>query len=206
MLTKPQKILADSDSKLAKIITTIPEPTFQSTQDVFFDLMSCIIEQQVHYRSTKKIFQKLLDKAGLTHLNSDNFALLEEKSLPEIKLSLAKYETLARVLSFWQNNQIHWQTLADAEVRATLSQIKGLGHWTIDMILLFTLERPNIFPADDFHLKQIMVDLYQLNPSSKLRAQMLAIAQLWGEQKSLAVKYLWAWKNFQKSPKHSEFI
>jgi DNA-3-methyladenine glycosylase II len=75
-----------------------------------------------------------------------------------------------------------------------LSGIKGIGKWTIDMILLYTLERPNIFPSDDFHLKQIMTSLYHLHPKAKLRAQMLKVAEQWGNQKSLATLYLLAWK------------
>ena len=66
------------------------------------------------------------------------------------------------------------------------------------MILLYTLQRPNVFPYDDFHLKQIMTSLYGLNPSVKLKAQMIAIADEWGENKSLAVRYLLAWKESNK--------
>jgi len=45
------------DPMLEKIIDTIPAPNIESTNDVFFDLMSCVLEQQIHYRSTKRIFQ-----------------------------------------------------------------------------------------------------------------------------------------------------
>ncbi len=48
--------LAQADPVLEKIIGTVPEPIFESTQNVFSDLMSCILEQQIHYRSTKRIF------------------------------------------------------------------------------------------------------------------------------------------------------
>jgi DNA-3-methyladenine glycosylase II len=58
------------------------------------------------------------------------------------------------------------------------------------MILLYTLQRPNIFPYDDYHVKAIMVKRYGLNPNVKLKAQMLAVAENWGRQKSLAVLYL----------------
>jgi DNA-3-methyladenine glycosylase II len=66
------------------------------------------------------------------------------------------------------------------------------------MILLYTLERPNVFPYDDFHLKQIMISLYNLNPKVRLKAQMLEVADNWGNQKSLAVLYLLAYKEFNK--------
>jgi DNA-3-methyladenine glycosylase II len=90
-------------------------------------------------------------------------------------------------------------THSDNEVVKELSSIKGIGKWTIDMILLYTLNRPNVFPYEDFHLKQIMVSLYGLNEKVKLKAQMLAVAENWGEQKSLAVLYLLAYKQYNKS-------
>ncbi len=64
------------------------------------------------------------------------------------------------------------------------------------MILLYTLNRPNVFPYDDFHLKNIMVKLYKLDEKSRLKAQMLDVASAWGEHKSLAVLYLLTYKKF----------
>lgn len=66
------------------------------------------------------------------------------------------------------------------------------------MILLYTLNRQNVFPVDDFHLKEIMVSLYDLNPKLKLKSQMIEIAEHWGEHKAISVKYLLAWKSFIK--------
>ncbi|HMO41449.1 MAG TPA: hypothetical protein PKE17_18710, partial [Saprospiraceae bacterium] len=169
-----------------------------STNNVFHDLMSCIIEQQIHYRSTKRIFAKALEHAGIEYLTLDNFTLFEERSLSQIKLAMNKYETMMSFIEYWSNNTLDFNKLTDEEVIAELSSIKGIGKWTIDMILLYTLERPNIFPYDDFHLKQIMISLYNLDPKAKLKAQMLEVAEKWGNQKSLAVLYLLNWKKHNK--------
>lgn len=194
----PQQFLSEADSVLAKIIETIPEPIIESTGDVFHDMLSCIIEQQIHYRSTKNIFKKSLERTGIEHVTPDNFYLLETHSLPAIKLAMGKYETLLAFLEYWNNNTLDFRQLTDDEVITQLSTIKGIGKWTIDMILLYTLERPNVFPFDDFHLKEIMVKLYGLDPNVKLKAQMIDISNTWGEHKSLAVKYLLAWKEYNK--------
>ncbi|MCU0326449.1 MAG: hypothetical protein MUF45_14535 [Spirosomaceae bacterium] len=191
-----------NDPVLKPIIEIIPEPQIESTKNVFSDLMSCILEQQIVYRSTKKIFQKMLDSAQITELTPDNFEEFEKTALTNTKLSMNKYETIERVVDFWQTNNIDWFLLSDKEVKGHLGSIKGIGVWTIDMILLYTLQRPNVFPYDDFHLKQIMVNLYGLNPDSQLKKQMLEISERWSEQKSLAVKYLLAWKEYnKKTPK-----
>jgi DNA-3-methyladenine glycosylase II len=199
MTLEIEKMLAKNDPILEKIILQIPKPEVESTNDVFHDLMSCIIEQQIHYRSTKRIFAKALERASIDHLTIDNFHLIEKHSLSQIKLAMGKYETILTFIEYWNGNNKDFCTLSDQEVIAELSSIKGIGKWTIDMILLYTLNRPNVFPYDDFHLKQIMVSFYGLNEKVKLKTQMLAIAENWGEQKSLAVLYLLAYKHYNKS-------
>jgi len=189
-----EKELFSADPILNNIIRQIPKPIIPSTYNVFHDLMSCVIEQQIHYRSTKKIFQKMLNKADLQLITPDNFQIFEEKSFTDSNLSNSKYETIASILHFWDTHNIDWLQLSDEEIIATLSTIKGIGKWTIDMILLYTLQRSNVFPYDDYHLKQIMSKLYGLDPKVKLKAKMIEISENWGNQKSTAVLYLLAWK------------
>ena len=198
MPIQPKHFLSKSDLILANIIAQISEPIIESTNDVLHDMLSCIIEQQIHYRSTKKIFKKALERADIERVTPDNFYLLEEYSLSAIKLSMGKYETLLAFVEYWTKNTLDFNNLSDAEVIKELSSIKGIGKWTIDMILLYTLQRPNVFPFDDFHVKEIMIKLYGLNPNVKLKAQMIEISNAWGEYKSLAVKYLFAWKTYCK--------
>lgn len=190
--------LAKNDSALAQIISEIQLPEIESTQDVFHDLMSCVLEQQIHYRSTKKIFQKMLEAAEIEMLTPQNFGDFEEKAFEKYKLSANKYETVLQVLEFWEKNEIDWQKLTDDEVREQLGNIKGIGNWTMDMVLLYTLNRPDIMPLDDFHLKEIMTTVYGLNPKVKLKAAMREISEKWGKHKSTAVLYLLAWKAFNK--------
>lgn len=190
MSSQSKQYLIKADEKLAYIISLIPEPQVESTGDVFFDLMSCVLEQQIHYRSTKKIFAKMLQRAELEVLTIQNFPEFEAKALADAKLSLSKYETVLAVLDFFTENALDWNALSDDAIRQHLSSIKGIGKWTIDMILLYTLGRPDVFPYDDYHLKQVMTRVYGLDPNSKLKAQMLEISSLWGNHRSLAVKYL----------------
>jgi DNA-3-methyladenine glycosylase II len=192
-----EKYLSDADDQLKSIIKVISKTEIISTNDVFHDLMSCILEQQIHYRSTKRIFAKALERAGIEHLTIDNFHLIEKHSLSQIKLAMGKYETMIAFMEYWGRNTLDFNKLSDEEVIKELSSIKGIGRWTIDMILLYTLQRSDVFPYDDFHLKEIMVKLYGLNPNVKLKAQMLEIAEKWGRQKSLAVLYLLSWKKLQ---------
>ncbi len=190
--------LSGTDAVLSDLIASLPEPAFESTHDVFYDLMSCVLEQQIHYRSTKRTFEKMLRQAGLTTLTPDTFALLDERCLAGRAMSLSKQTTLAQILDFWQQSPPDWSALPDAAVRRQLSAIKGVGAWTIDMILLYTLQRPAIFPADDYHLQQIMANLYGLQRGSGLKGRMRSVAARWEGYQSLAVHYLLAWKEWNR--------
>lgn len=57
--------------------------------------------------------------------------------------------------------------MSDEEIIEFLSQIKGVGKWTVQMLLMFTLGRPDVFPVDDLGIQQAMIRLYQLNETGK---------------------------------------
>jgi len=191
--------LSSQDEVLHSIIKEVDWPEVNSTHNVFHDLLSCVIEQQIHYRSTKKTFAKLLAKASLRDLTPDNFTRFEEV-MDDVKLSMNKYETIAGILEFFDLHSPDWLKMSNAEIKEALFTIKGVGHWTTDMILLYTLERPNVFPAQDYHLKQLMSQLYQID-SRQVIAEMKRIAQYWAPYQSYGVKYLLAWKATNKRKK-----
>jgi DNA-3-methyladenine glycosylase II len=193
-----EQLLFNQDSILKQVVAPMEVPSFVSTNQVFHDVISCIIEQQIHYRSSKKIFANALIRSGIAYVTPENFHLLELHGISNLKMAMNKYETLLRFVEYWSNQSKDFFALTDEEVIKELSSIKGIGQWTIDMVLLYTLKRPNIFPVDDFHLKQVMIYLYQLDPKNKLKSQMLQIAEKWGNQKSLAVLYLLEWKKLYK--------
>lgn len=170
-------------------------PSIESSNNVFHDLISCVLEQQIHYRSSKNIFQRMLDRSGVKELTPENFNRFEEKAFEGIKLSAKKYETVMNILDFFSSSQISWENLSDKEVRLKLSQIKGIGPWTIDMILIYTLNRPDVFAYDDYHIKKIMISLFELNPKAKLKAQMKDIIEQYSPYKSKAFLYLLSAKN-----------
>ena len=186
--------LIDKDSILGEIIDIVDIlPSFQPNP-IFHDLIACILEQQIPYRSTKKTFEKLLLRAGISILTPDNFEQFERDGLATVKLTANKIETLQHVVDSWSLLPKNWEQLSDTEVRSTFKQVKGIGPWTVDMLLLYTLQRDNIFPADDYHLKQIMSKLYGLDSKSKLKAQMKEVASVWEPHASKAVLYLLEWK------------
>lgn len=200
--------LIQIDNTLKRIIKTIPLPEIDSTSDVFGDLVSCVVEQQIRYRAKGTMLKKLMDLLDKHSITPDTILALDEAAFAEKKLSNLKYQTLIRVATYWKTNQLakqDWHALSDEEIRNELLQIKGIGNWTVDMILLYTLGRPDIFPADDYHLKKIMTTVYQLNAQAKLKAQMTDIAKEWQPYRSTAVLYLLEWKAYLKQNPGKDF-
>ncbi len=71
-----------------------------------------------------------------------------------------------------------------------LLPIKGIGNWTIDLILLFTLRREDVLPVDDFHLKKVMTQVYEIAGDVNLKTEILNISEYWRPYRSAAVLYL----------------
>jgi DNA-3-methyladenine glycosylase II len=78
-----------------------------------------------------------------------------------------------------------------------LTQIKGVGQWTVEMILMFTLGREDVFAIDDLGIQQSMVKLYDLDASDKkaLKERMLQLSAKWSPYRTYACRYLWGWKD-----------
>lgn len=188
------KYLSSKDEVLKRIILQVELPNLESTQNLFHDLMSCIIEQQIHYRSSKKTFEKLLAKSGLDILTPENFEILEEKALHQVKLSQQKLETITLTIEFFQENKQDWYKMEDEEIHKTLKAIKGIGDNTVDLILIYTLKRENIFPVNDYHIKKIIPQLYG-SDDKKLKSRMLQLAENWSPYQSYATRYLLAYKD-----------
>lgn len=194
------RYLAAQDPVLRELITHLSLPEIVSTQHLFHDLMSCVIEQQIHYRSSKKQFEKMLLLADISLLTPDNFEVFEKKALLKTKLSARKYQTIAAVLEFFGDDVPDWAQMDDTEVRSTLGSIQGVGRWTVDMLLLYTLGRADVFTADDYHLQQIMSRLYGLEQQG-LKTAMKSIAERWKPYRSPGLRYLLAWKEAEKRKK-----
>ncbi|MBC7525768.1 MAG: hypothetical protein H7239_15185 [Flavobacterium sp.] len=108
-------------------------------------------------------------------------------------MSSKKYNALINLSTYWQDNNLaflDWDELTDDEVRNLLKEVKGVGNWTVDMILLYTLQRPNIFPTDDLQLKKVMRKVYEIDEHENLKKEMEFIADDWKPYRSTAVLYL----------------
>jgi DNA-3-methyladenine glycosylase II len=89
------------------------------------------------------------------------------------------------------------QAMSNEEVIEYLIRIKGVGRWTIEMLLMFALGREDVFAVDDLGIQTAMIRLYKLDPGNKkkLREDMIRLSGKWAPYRTYACLHLWQWKD-----------
>ncbi|WP_455221392.1 DNA-3-methyladenine glycosylase family protein, partial [Kaarinaea lacus] len=86
--------------------------------------------------------------------------------------------------------------LSDEELINHLTEIKGVGRWTVEMLLMFAMDRKDVFSCGDLGIQQAMKRLYQIDDNGReLKNRMYAIAENWRPYRTIVCKYLWQWKS-----------
>jgi DNA-3-methyladenine glycosylase II len=195
----PEEHLSAHDPILAKIIQSTP--TFKKTdwnQDMYLALLESIVSQQISVKAADSIFARL---RALFPNEYPAAQLLLEKSDDELRsagLSFQKINYLRNVANFMLEKGIDYHTLdalSDEEIVAYLTPIKGVGKWTVEMLLMFVMNRPDVFPVDDLVIRQKMIKAYQVTETGKVLYQKLhQIAESWRPFRTQACRYLWRWQ------------
>ena len=142
----------------------------------------------------------MLDKAGIRELTMQNLQRFEEEGLKGSKLSIRKYETMLHIKSYFTQNHLDWFDLTETEIIQHLKNIKGIGPWTIDMILLYTFGFPDVFPIDDYHVKIVMHTIYVEHAAGLTKKQRRSIIETWAPYRSLAFHTLISYKDANRNP------
>jgi DNA-3-methyladenine glycosylase II len=163
-------------------------------------LMASIISQQLSTKVAAIIFDRFLALYPGKKPTIQKVLDTSEETLRGIGISYAKIKYIYAVANFCQVHTITDKKLAqlpDEAIIDLLVQINGVGKWTVQMLLMFSLGRENVFAVDDLGIQQAMVKLYRLDPSNKkeLKAKMLSISEAWSPFKTYACLHLWRWKD-----------
>jgi DNA-3-methyladenine glycosylase II len=120
--------------------------------------------------------------------------------LRKIGLSGQKSAYVKNVAEFFISNEINkkmWKKMSDEEIIERLISIKGVGKWTVQMVLMFHLDRQDVLPLDDLIIKNTMIKLYKVKETGKeQKIKLEKIASKWSPYRSIACRYLWASKDF----------
>ena len=189
-----------SDPTLHAIVASQPSRELQIRKDLFSYLCSSIIGQQLSTKVAEIIRQRFF---SLFDEKSDlPFQILQKEiiELRSVGLSNSKAQYLKNIASFYLENKSQWDDLhqlSDKEIILFLTQIKGVGKWTVEMLLMFAMGRENVFPEDDLGIQQAMIRLYKIETANKkiLKEEMNKIAASWSPFRTYACLHLWKWKD-----------
>ena len=163
--------------------------------DIYVSLLNSIVSQQISIKVVRIIWRRFTDIFPGGYPDANQLLLTDHSLLRKVGLSKSKANYLKNVAEFKLKNDMSFellQSMSDEEVIRYLTQIKGVGKWTVQMILMFPMDRPNVFPIDDLGIRNVMKDLYGLQLEEKeLRSKLIEIAENWHPYKSLASKYIW---------------
>lgn len=161
-------------------------------EQFFWQLCESILGQQLSEKVAPQIISRVR-KTLSEQLTPEQVISTDTELLRAAGVSYAKISYLKNVAEAWLSRSVephHLSTLADEEVISQLTQIKGVGRWTAEMFLIFTLGRPDIFSTGDYGLRRAILLAYQLPPETTA-AQLNELANQWAPHRSLASRILW---------------
>ncbi len=188
------------DKKLAPFIEGHESFELTIRKNICLRLCASIMSQQLSTKVAKVIFQRFLDLYGGKEPGPEKIAATPFDTLRAIGLSNAKTQYVLNVAAFAIENNLkdsRIKKMSDEEIISLLTQIKGVGRWTVEMLLMFTLGREDVFAVDDYGIQSAMKKIYRLNEKDKkkFRQKMLAISQKWSPYRTYACLHLWHYKD-----------
>lgn len=183
--------LAQNDADLNGIIQAYGYPPMWSRPNTFESLVHIILEQQVSLASALSALNKLRDyvqqitPARVLMLTDDEFRACY---CSRQKSAYIKY--LAEAILSGQVNLEAFEAMPDDEIRARLTTLKGIGNWTVDVYLMFVLQRADLFPVGDLAAVNALKRVKVL-PIQTSREEIIGIAEQWRPYRTVATMILW---------------
>ena len=179
------------DKDLHKIIKMYGHPPMWVRPATFQSLILFILEQQVSLASAYAAFKKLREKIG--YVTPAKILSLSDAELRACYFSRQKIIYARELAKAVQSKQLKLKRISFAhedEVRHELKKIKGIGDWTVDVYLMHSLQRTDLFPLGDIALVNSLKETKQLHPHTT-KEEMLAIAERWRPYRTIAAMILW---------------
>lgn len=188
------------DSRLRKVLAEQDAVKLSSHKNIPLRLCASIMSQQLSTKVAKVIFHRFLALYDGEEPTPEQIAATPLETLRGIGLSNAKAQYVLNVAQFCREHELTDKKLKKMRNEAIidlLTQIKGVGRWTVEMLLMFTLGREDVFAVDDYGIQVAMKNIYKLDDSNKkeLIEAMQKIAARWSPYRTYACLHLWRWKD-----------
>ncbi|HUU78939.1 MAG TPA: DNA-3-methyladenine glycosylase 2 family protein [candidate division Zixibacteria bacterium] len=181
------------DKVLGKIIQKEGTITLRQSESYFLDLVETIIAQQISGKAANSIIKKFYELFKNKKPTPDLLLKKSEEELVSAGISKQKRGYLYSLAEKFKDKTItpdRFPEMADQEIIDELVQIKGIGKWSAQMFLMFTLRREDIFAPDDLGLRKALVINYDFEDLPKPK-EAEKFAERWKPYRSYASLYLW---------------
>lgn len=185
--------LRANDPVMSELIEEIGPFTLRLERNRFRVLLRSIVSQQISTSAARSIRLRLEKLIAPARVTPARIAQLGEQQLRSAGLSKQKSAYIMDLASKVKRGEVRLRTVGrmdDEQVIAELIQVKGIGRWTAQMFLIFSLGRPDVLPHDDLGIRAAIRDLYRLDQLPD-KATCEAIAKPWRPYTSIASWYCW---------------
>lgn len=169
-----------------------PFPT-KEEKYYFSDLCESIIGQQLSVKVADVIIQRVKDHLGVKILTVEIIKNADTEELRKLGNSYSKISYMKNLAEHWLNGSIKYNKfseLSDEEIINELVQVKGIGKWTAEMFLIFTLGRQDVFSAGDLILRNFITKNYRVGKKPKLSV-LEKKSFKWKPYRTLASRTIW---------------
>lgn len=180
--------LSGKDSVLKSIIENFGHPVIQKRDEGFASMCHIILEQQVSIASAKACYDKL--KIALVDVTPENVLAADDEVVRSCGVSRQKTVYLKDLASRVISGEIDFSTFTsktEAQIRAELIAIKGVGNWSIEVYLMFCLQSEDIIPLGDIAIKNTIVELYDHHSPDEMQL----LSENWKPHRTMASYILW---------------
>jgi DNA-3-methyladenine glycosylase II len=190
------EFLTSLDADWMQLIRTVGECEFEPKQarEPYEALIRAVAYQQLHAKAGDAIIKRLLNIYCDAFPTPSQLLATEFDSLRACGFSARKIETIKGIAEGATSGLVPTRTDADAMTNEDLIQrlvtLKGIGRWTVEMLLMFTMTRMDVLPADDFGIVQGYKRLKKLD-AAPTRKEITEIGKAWSPYRTIASWYLW---------------
>jgi DNA-3-methyladenine glycosylase II len=183
--------LKKKDKKLGTAIERIGMIERAVIPDLFTALVNSIVGQQISAKAAVTVWNRLQECLGM--ITPESVACATIESIQQCGLSMRKagyIKGMAEAVQQGKLNLLQLHELSDNQIIESLSSLNGIGKWTAEMLLIFSMERPNVVSWGDLAIQRGMVKLYGLKALTK--EQFAKYIKRYSPYGSVASLYLWA--------------
>ncbi len=188
------KDLSNADQRMGKLIEKFGPPNFNLMNNYYESLVRSIVYQQLSGKAASIIYERFLDLFVFDiYPKPKDILAISIETLRSSGLSYQKVNYIRDLSEKWQDGTMNLtdiDSMTDEEISSELIKVKGIGQWTADMFLMFTLGRPDVFPFGDLGIQKGVMILTNMNrlPTQK---EMERKTKKWQPYRTVAAWYLW---------------